>query len=587
MRDNDDATSSDEVIVTINEPPIANVGPDLRINPGEPVKLNGSESSDNDGSTMTYEWKENGNTISNEVSVTLLILAAGIHSFTLEVTDEIGSKHIDTVNVEVNALPVANTGPDQTVTVTKPLTLNGINSTDSDGTITNYIWRSGNQVLSTDMSFTTTSYLIIGVYELTLTTTDKHGVSTNDSVLVTVIPLAEPIANAGPDQTSDVGESVTFNGTSSTDSDGSITDYIWSEGSIELGSGANFSLSFSTPGDHLLTLTVIDDDQLTASDDILVSVNVSPVANAGTNQTITTDESVTLDGSNSIDSDGTITEYVWSESDNPLSSDMAFTKTDFAIGSHLITLTVRDNNGTAASSTVTITNPPVARPLNDTGIVWGSNYPKGDNTTCIGETISQQDCSSDHDTLFNDDSDGLAGFSFTKLDSNGNPLKASATEWECVLDNVTGLIWEVKTDKDTPDLRDKDWAYMNTSNMNGSDPRDWLHSGSSCLIDQQQETDINCHIERYRDEVNAQGLCGANNWRLPKRNELLSIVDYNKVYPAPFIDTNYFPSTQKRTYWTESASALYPDKASQITNGRSTALERHYGRSVRLVLDEQ
>jgi hypothetical protein len=438
------------------------------------------------------------------------------------------------------------------------------------------------------MSFTT-SDLIIGVYELTLTATDNHGAPSNDSIIVTVIPLAAPIANAGPDQTSDVGESVAFNATSSTDSDGSITDYIWSEGSIELGSGANFSLSFLTPGDHLLTLTVIDDDQLTASDDILVSVNVPPVADAGPNQTITTNESVTLDGSNSIDSDGTITEYIWTEGDAPLSSDMAFTKTDFTIGSHFITLTVRDNNGTAASSTVTITvtTPPVARPLNDTGIVWGSNYPEGDNTTCIGETFSQQDCSSGRDTLFNDDSDGRAGFSFTKLDSNGNPLTASATEWDCVLDNVTGLIWEVKTDKDTPDLRDKDWAYMNTSNMNGNDPRDWLLAGSSCLIDQQRETDTNCHTERYRDEVNAQGLCGANNWRLPKRNELLSIVDYNQVYPAPFIDTNYFPNTQNRTYWTESASVLYPDKAMQITNGTSTTLERRYGRAVRLVLDVQ
>lgn len=44
----------------------------------------------------------------------------------------------------------------------------------------------------------------------------------------------------------------------------------------------------------------------------------------------------------------------------------------------------------------------------------------------------------------NDDSDGHAGFSFTKLDANGNELLANATDWSCVKDNVTGLIWEVK-----------------------------------------------------------------------------------------------------------------------------------------------
>ena len=40
---------------------------------------------------------------------------------------------------------------------------------------------------------------------------------------------------------------------------------------------------------------------------------------------------------------------------------------------------------------------------------------------------------------------GEAGFDFTKLDANGNALPASATSWDCVRDNVTGLIWEVKT----------------------------------------------------------------------------------------------------------------------------------------------
>ena len=85
-------------------------------------------------------------------------------------------------------------------------------------------------------------------------------------------------------------------------------------------------------------------------------------------------------------------------------------------------------------------------PLNDTGITWGGNYPSGNNATCIGETINQQDCSHGRDVTHNDDSDGHAGFSFTKLDSSGNILAASATQWSCVQDNITGLIWEIKTD---------------------------------------------------------------------------------------------------------------------------------------------
>lgn len=57
---------------------------------------------------------------------------------------------------------------------------------------------------------------------------------------------------------------------------------------------------------------------------------------------------------------------------------------------------------------------------------------------------------------------GVAGFDFTKLGSDGTPLADqnaayAATPWNCVRDNVTGLIWEVKTDDGA--LRDKDNTY--------------------------------------------------------------------------------------------------------------------------------
>ena len=65
--------------------------------------------------------------------------------------------------------------------------------------------------------------------------------------------------------------------------------------------------------------------------------------------------------------------------------------------------------------------------------------------------VTAQDCSHGRDTTHNDNSDGHAGFSYTKLDSNGKPLPDqtvdyATTPWACVKDNVTGLIWEVKTD---------------------------------------------------------------------------------------------------------------------------------------------
>ncbi|CAK8712687.1 hypothetical protein GKODMF_04265 [Candidatus Electrothrix gigas] len=124
--------------------------------------------------------------------------------------------------------------------------------------------------------------------------------------------------------------------------------------------------------------------------------------------------------------------------------------------------------------------PPV-RALNDTGITWSGNYASGNNTTCVASNVpdgdnvvTAQDCSHGRDAIHNDDSDGHAGFSYTKLDSNGEPLPDqtvdyATTPWACVKDNVTGLIWEVKTDDDGLHDKDDTFTWYNTNSAtNGS-----------------------------------------------------------------------------------------------------------------------
>jgi pimeloyl-ACP methyl ester carboxylesterase len=188
-----------------------------------------------------------------------------------------------------------------------------------------------------------------------------------------------------------------------------------------------------------------------------------------------------------------------------------------------------------------------AKPLNDTGIDWGGNYPSGNNATCTGETIAAQDCSHGRDATHNDDSDGRAGFSFTKLDANGNALPASASVWDCVRDEVTGLTWEVKTDDGG--LRDTDntYSWYNPDpNTNGGNPG--VQDGGLC-------TGSDCDTYSYVQAVNAeaQALCGARDWRMPWREELRSIVDYRGVNPA--IDTGYFLNQRGSDVWSGSPSA--------------------------------
>ena len=175
-----------------------------------------------------------------------------------------------------------------------------------------------------------------------------------------------PNADAGPDQlVTDADkngvETVTLDGTGSSDSDGTIASYEWKEGGTVLGSTATITIDLAT-GVHTITLTVSDDDGATSKDTVEINVeevlNQAPIANAGASQQVPdTDnngvETVTLDGTGSSDADGTIVSYEWKEGETVLGSTATIT-IDFALGSHAITLTVTDNEGATGTDIVNI-----------------------------------------------------------------------------------------------------------------------------------------------------------------------------------------------------------------------------------------
>jgi hypothetical protein len=112
--------------------------------------------------------------------------------------------------------------------------------------------------------------------------------------------------------------------------------------------------------------------------------------------------------------------------------------------------------------------------------------------------------------LFGEDSDyDINPPSYTKLDGSGEPLDVGAIHWSMVKDNVTGLIWEVKTDDDA--YGDKDQTFT------------W--EGTRDLIDQ----------------LNRDKFGGRDDWRLPTIKELATLVNYSSQNPA--INTTYFTNT--------------------------------------------
>lgn len=182
---------------------------------------------------------------------------------------------------------------------------------------------------------------------------------------------------------------------------------------------------------------------------------------------------------------------------------------------------------------------------------------------------------------------GGAGFDFTKIANDGSVLPASAalgsnpTDWACTRDNVTGLIWEVKTNTTPRGLRDVTHTYTwYNSNPATNGGTNGTESGGTC------ETTGRCDTEKYVQDVNAVGLCGATDWRMPKIKELESIVDLG-LGPSNSvrIDSTYFSATTTSPVWAGSPVATSVSHAWCVNffNGFSLFCGHNDGFSVRLV----
>ncbi len=209
--------------------------------------------------------------------------------------------------------------------------------------------------------------------------------------------------------------------------------------------------------------------------------------------------------------------------------------------------------------------------LNDTGITWGGNYASGNNTTCTSNLSSPQDCNQGRDDTHNGDSDGHAGFSFTKLDATGTPLPDqtvdyATTVWACVKDNITGLVWEVKTvDGGLHDKNDTYNWYNTDPTTNGGAVGKADDDGNICYGYNASDSSTFCNTQAFAARVNSQSLCGQTDWRVPDVDELSSITNRGIVNPA--IDANYFPNTNFNHFWSSYPYGNYTSHARTLNFG--------------------
>lgn len=100
----DTATTTATITTVANKPPVANAGPDKSVALGGAVTLDGSGSSDPDGSIASFQWSFGDGTSGSGAVVPHTYAAAGVFTATLTVTDNSGATASDSAQVTVAAV---------------------------------------------------------------------------------------------------------------------------------------------------------------------------------------------------------------------------------------------------------------------------------------------------------------------------------------------------------------------------------------------------------------------------------------------------------------------------------------------------
>lgn len=200
-----------------NKIPLANAGGDKTIDLKSGINrvtLNGSSSSDPDGTIASYTWTKVSGPSCTMMRYTsnqtyAAHLEKGTYVFKLTVKDNKGATSSDNITVNVvygsgsgkptpgpsagNKAPVARAGGDRTIylnTGINRVTLNGGSSSDADGSIVSYKWTKVSGPYNTMMKLNTTqtysAHMIKGTYTFKLTVTDNKGATATDNITIYV-----------------------------------------------------------------------------------------------------------------------------------------------------------------------------------------------------------------------------------------------------------------------------------------------------------------------------------------------------------------------------------------------------------------
>ncbi|MCG3137265.1 MAG: hypothetical protein HJJLKODD_01108 [Phycisphaerae bacterium] len=382
-----------------------NAGTDQSVQEGTSVTLTASGGSSAQLSQPTYLWEQIAGpavalTSSSLSTVTFDAPAVDISTtltFQVTVFTQVGSfrgNAVDTVDVIVlpNPAPMADAGVDRIAEEGASVTITGLGSISVEGVTLSYDWSqsTGPTLVLSGTTTTTLSFTAPSVDEplditFDFTVTAESGNSTTDSMIVTVHPK-NPEADAGEDQVVTETETVTLDGSFSSDPDGGIPSFTWAQLA-----GPEVTLSSSTTAQPLFTAPVVEtatvltfevtvtEEDGTTSDIDTVDITVVPFADptaviTGADAGFETQE-IELSGAGSSDPAGGALSYTWERLTGPeivwvdgAGKEVAFKVLNItATQEVVIQLTVTAEDGTTGSTTHHINIEPYPDPVANAG----------------------------------------------------------------------------------------------------------------------------------------------------------------------------------------------------------------------------
>lgn len=266
-------------VTVVREIPVADAGGDRIVKVGEDVGLDGSRSHNQ---ILTYTWRlempEGSKAVlgnPDKVRSNFKADIAGVYWVELKVGNQKGESDPVRIKITTNKKPIANAGTDQNRTVGSTVELDGSGSKDPDGDydMLRYKWEFSKKPETSKVTFATqtvkTTFVADqpGEYVVTLVVNDGKENSDSGSckVTITVKENQKPTANAGEYQTVKVGNTVTLDGSKSSDPEKDPLVYIWNitdpaggNQKIEKQKEPKTPFKLEKAGEYIVKLTVND-----------------------------------------------------------------------------------------------------------------------------------------------------------------------------------------------------------------------------------------------------------------------------------------------------------------------------------------